>query len=1115
MDIFALAAKLTLDSSEYERGIEAAKNAANSFGQGLSAVVSAVTNTDNAVSNAADSTENFGQTAETAANGVGDMSDAAESVTQAVQHSSDSMEDAADSAESLSSSADEAAESVENVEDSATNTSQKMGLLDRTIGTLADGFNGLRQAGETVKKGFDTVHGAVDTVKTKFQSLTDGAKSLVDGGLSKIQSGIDNVRGKFSPLTSAAQNLIGVFSRTSDAAAENADAMEEGSKSADTLKNRIAMLQGVYDAAKAKVERLTDEFNKSAEETGATSDETKALAKELDKAEKEYQEAERDLKKYSDSTNDTTDSVKKLGDEESKATKKTSTFVDTLKGMLSAQALIAVFEKVTNAIVGFAKSSIEAGMNFDKSMSQVAATMGTTVDEIQDLRDFAQEMGRKTAFSATQAADALNYMALAGYDADTSMSMLPNVLNLAAAGSMDLAAASDMITDSQSALGLTLDETSQLVDKMAKASSKSNTSVSQLGEAILTVGGTAKNLAGGTTELSAALGILADNGTKGAEGGTKLRNIILSLGAPTDTAAKALNKLGVTAYDADGNMRPLQDTFSDLNKAMENMTTAEKTDIINTVFNKTDIKDVNALLATSADRWDELSSAIDDSTGAAQSMANTQLDNLAGDITLFQSALEGAQIAISDGLSPTLRQFVQFGSDGLSRLTESFKEDGLAGAMDTFGEILSEGIDKISAWLPKAVSIGTDLLLTIIDGLVSALPSLGTAAIEIITNLANGLAAAAPDLIPAAVEAVLGFAMALIEPDNISALIDSAIALIMGLADGIINALPILIDAAPDIIEALIEALIENAPKIIIASAELMLKLGEGIIDMIPELVMILPEVINAIYTAFKETDWKELGNYVMDGLKNGIGAKIVEITAKIRELGNAIKQKFCDFFGIHSPSTLMAELGGYIVDGLVNGIKNMPSKVIAIFTDLKSRITSWGSSAVSSIKSIGGNLVTGLWNGINDKVGWITNKISGFGNAVIDKIKGIFGVHSPSTVMKQIGDYLTQGLAIGVENGANEPIKAISSLSNDMTKAFDFRGIADTMSEISAINRPLSVKTSTTASENRTERLLNQILDVLYEIDRGMYDKIANAIDGMEIDWNDRELGRFVKSYA
>ena len=421
-------------------------------------------------------------------------------------------------------------------------------------------------------------------------------------------------------------------------------------------------------------------------------------------------------------------------------------------GGVAAKALGAAAAATGTAMLAFGKQSIEAGMQFDSSMSQVAATMGTTVDQIQDLRDFAQEMGSKTAFSATQAADALNYMALAGYDAKTSMDMLPNVLNLAAAGGMELASASDMITDSQSALGLTLDETSKLVDKMAKASSKSNTSVAQLGDAILTVGGTAKNMAGGTTELTAALGILADNGTKGAEGGTKLRNILLSLGAPTDKAAKLMKRLGMDAYDTDGNMRPLKDTFADLNRAMEGMTDAEKTDIVNTLFNKADLKDVNALLATSSERWDELSAAIDNSAGAAQAMADTQLDNLAGDITLFESALEGAQIALSDALTPALREFVQFGSQGLSELTEAFKSGDFGAVVSTFEEILTEALNRIIEKLPQFISVGTDILLALVNGIISVLPTLGTAAFEIVNHLASSIADTLPALIPAAAE---------------------------------------------------------------------------------------------------------------------------------------------------------------------------------------------------------------------------------------------------------------------------------------------------------------------------------------------------------------------------
>ena len=343
---------------------------------------------------------------------------------------------------------------------------------------------------------------------------------------------------------------------------------------------------------------------------------------------------------------------------------------------------LATLAKVGAAAVGaaaggvlaFGKSAVDAGMQFDSSMSQVAATMGTTVDQIGDLRDFAQEMGRTTAFSATQAADALNYMALAGYDADTSMKMLPNVLNLAAAGGIELAQASDMVTDAQSAFGLTTEQTTAMVDQMARTSSKTNTSVQQLGEGFLKIGATARNLKGGTQELSVMLGVLADNGIKGAEGGTHFRNVLLSLQNPTDAGAKALQDLGVAVYDSSGKMRSTIDIFKDMQNGMKGMSDESKQAMLSGMFNKTDLAAVNALLNTSSTRFDELSASIGDCAGAAQEMADTQLDNLEGDVTLFKSALEGAQIALSDGLNPALRALTQAGTKGLEYLTGAFEK---------------------------------------------------------------------------------------------------------------------------------------------------------------------------------------------------------------------------------------------------------------------------------------------------------------------------------------------------------------------------------------------------------------------------------------------------------
>lgn len=426
--------------------------------------------------------------------------------------------------------------------------------------------------------------------------------------------------------------------------------------------------------------------------------------------------------------------TEQLTDEAGKAGNESGSALSKAFGTAAKAGAVAIGAAST-AIAGFTKASISAGSEFDSAMSQVAATMGVTTGEITDLRDFAMEMGANTAFSATQAADALNYMALAGYDAETSMNMLPNVLNLAAAGGIDLASASDMVTDAQSALGLSLDQTTSMVDQMARASSLSNTSVSQLGEAILTVGGTAKTLSGGTTELSTALGILADNGIKGAEGGTHLRNILLSLQAPADTAATLLDALGVSAFDSNGEMRDLESVFGDLNDAMDGMSTADKQSMISGIFNKTDLSAVNALLSTSKDRWEDLGAAIDNSADAAQTMADTQLDNLAGDITLFQSALEGVQISISDQLTPVLRASIGTVTDVLSNLDiESLGdlvENVISGICDALTQIDLDAIldttTTVISGIGEVISLAWDVISQVFDSLADGFDTITTA----------------------------------------------------------------------------------------------------------------------------------------------------------------------------------------------------------------------------------------------------------------------------------------------------------------------------------------------------------------------------------------------------
>ena len=651
------------------------------------------------------------------------------------------------------------------------------------------------------------------------------------------------------------------------------------------------------------------------------------------------------------------------------------------------KATAAVLTASTGAVASFAKSSVEAGMTFDSSMSQVAATMGTTVDQIQDLRDFAQEMGSATAFSASQAADALNYMALAGYDAETSMEMLPNVLNLAAAGGIDLAYASDMITDSQSALGLTLDKTSELVDKMAKASSKSNTSVAQLGEAILTVGGTAKTLAGGTTELSTALGILADNGVKGAEGGTALRNIILSLSAPAKEAGEYIDALGLQVYDLDGNMRPLNDIFNDLNDVMSDMTQGEKTKALNAIFNKVDLKSANALLANAGERFDELSGYIDDATGAAQAMADTQLDNLAGDITLFQSAMEGAQIMLSDQLTPSIREFVQFATNGIGDITSAFNEGGLDGGFSMIGEVLSDGIALIADYVPDFFKAGRLLLENLVYGVLENAPVFAEGFFGIVKDViqtlpefistAGGLIGEGiqkiipmivgntPIIINGITEALTTIAdlisnSTIIEDTvpklinglvniiqyNLPQLLKAGVEIVKALAKSITDNIPMLVTGVKSIVEALAGFVADNLPMIIKAGLDILVALADGILQAIPTLVEMLPTVIDAIIAV------------VLDSIPLIIEAGIQLLTSLVSALPDIIT----------AIVEAIPKIIGGIVDALITSIPLIIQAGVDLLISLVQNLPTIITEIVKAIPQIISGIVEGLFGNI-DKI--------------------------------------------------------------------------------------------------------------------------------------------------
>ena len=586
-------------------------------------------------------------------------------------------------------------------------------------------------------------------------------------------------------------------------------------------------------------------------------------------------------------------------------------------------------QAATGKLTELAKTSVGVGMSFQSSMSQVAATMGVGVDQIQNLTDKAKEMGSTTAFTATQAADALNYLALAGYDANKAAEVLPSVLNLAAAGGMDLAYASDLVTDAMASLNLEANKQNvdEFGNKLAKAASKANANVSQLGEAILTVGGTAANLKGGTTELTTALGLLANVGIKGAEGGTHLRNIILSPQSPTKDAREVMEQLGLEVYDTQGNMRQLDDILTDLNTVMAGMTQGQKDSVINALFNKTDLAAVNGLLAAQGEQWESLAQQIDAAgeaagdSGAMAQMAETQLDNLQGSVTIMQSALEGLQLGIYDYLEPSLNEAAKWGSECFSTLTKALSEGGPEAMLQAAGQIISDLAASVTAQLPGLATSGTEIIVQLAEDIVAATPAMLDAAAGVMAALVQGIVDNLPSLIDSATKVIVQFTHYL--SDHAGDLMDAGIQLLEQLIIGITDNLPQLITAAAELTAKFSAALISHLPDLLNCGAALLTTLVDGIIRSIENLgeaALACIAKLTGVWDGSMD-EWGHIGENIVNGLLNGITGMWDTLVSNVRGKVNGLVSTVKNLLGIHSPSKVFTEIGENVTQGLVNGI--------------------------------------------------------------------------------------------------------------------------------------------------------------------------------------------------
>ena len=314
--------------------------------------------------------------------------------------------------------------------------------------------------------------------------------------------------------------------------------------------------------------------------------------------------------------------------------------------------------KVTLPIVGIGTAAVKTSMDFEAAMSKVSSLSGAQGEDFDRLRDKAIEMGAQTMYSATESAEALQYMALAGWDTEEMLDGLEPILKLAGAAGMDLGRASDIVTDGLTAMGLSAKDAAHFADVMAVTMSKSNTDVNQLGEAFKYVAPLAGSMGYSIEDLSLALGLMANAGIKASQGGTSLRRTLLNLSKPTDAVAGAMEALGISMFNPDGSAKSLYDLMVELREAMKGLTDEEKAQYAATIAGATGLSGLLAIVDASDDDFNKLAAAISDADGAGMEMYDTMTNNLQGSITELMSALESLMISMGDLLVPLIKEVV-------------------------------------------------------------------------------------------------------------------------------------------------------------------------------------------------------------------------------------------------------------------------------------------------------------------------------------------------------------------------------------------------------------------------------------------------------------------------
>lgn len=743
---------------------------------------------------------------------------------------------------------------------------------------------------------------------------------------------------------------------------------------------------------------------------------------------------------------------------------------------------------VTTVIGGVGVAAVKTAADFDSAMSQVAAVSGATGKDFDALRNKAREMGAKTKFSATEAAEAMNYMAMAGWKTEDMLDGIEGVMNLAAASGEDLAATSDIVTDALTAFGLSAKDSGHFADILAAASSNANTNVSMMGETFKYCAPIAGALGFSAEDTAEAIGLMANAGIKSSQAGTALRTIMNNLAGDVKISGKAIGDVTIATTNADSSMRDLSDILADCRSAFGNLTESEKAQAAESLVGKNAMSGFLALMNAGEDDIAKLSSAIDNCDGSAEKMAMTMQDNLAGQLTILKSQLQELAISFGDILMPAIRSIVsklQGFVDKLNGMDEGTKRTIvtialLVASIGPLLVIIGTAISKIGVAMQGVVKLanGISKLKVSVQGGTGVLGKLGAAL--------GGISA--PVLAVVAVIAVLVAAFVHLWKTN-EGFRDAIIGTwnrikdtISGFCQGIVDRLNALGFQFTDIVDVL--------KTVWDCFCQVLAPIFEGVFNNIANILSTVTGVITGILDVFIGIftgNWSQAWTGVKEifsSIWNGISSFFTNILNVIKGVADVV----LGWFGT-SWNEVWTNIKTFF-EGIWNGIATF---FTTIWETLKNVVTV-GIMAIGSILSAAFDIITlpfrfiwenckeiiiSVWDAIKSKVSTVIHAVASVISTVMNAIKTVF-----STVWNAIKTVVTT-VVNAIKSVVTTVFNAIKSTATTVWNAIK-----------AAVTTPVNaIKSTVTTVFNSVKSTVTSIFNGIKSTATSVWNGIKTAI--------------------